>query len=63
MLYEVITQGVPHLHFQICLRGGICTYPTEVTLPVNFSNAIGPLDDALGLVVDQTYTAGACEAE
>lgn len=55
--------GYPHLHFMVCLRGGICSSPNEVTLPVNFNNAIGPLDSNQGLVVGETYTAGRCTGQ
>jgi murein DD-endopeptidase MepM/ murein hydrolase activator NlpD len=51
----------PHLHFQICLRGGLCsTGTTEITLPVNFRNADGPLDSRGGLIAGETYTARFC---
>lgn len=50
-----------HLHFQVCLRGGRCSTGTdEVTLPVNFSNAAGPLDEAGGLAAGHTYEATSC---
>lgn len=53
--------GIPHLHFQICLRSGLCSYTTqEITLPVNFRNAEGKLTDAGGLAVGERYTAGLC---
>jgi hypothetical protein len=53
--------GIPHLHFQICIRGGLCSYTTqEITLPVSFRNAQGTLNPAGGLEVGRTYTAGAC---
>ena len=55
------TQGTPHLHFQVCLRSGMCSWQTgEHTLPVNFSNGEGALDPAGGLVAGETYAAGAC---
>ena len=51
----------PHLHFQICLRAGLCsTGTTEITLPVNFRNADGPLDSRGGLITGETYTARVC---
>jgi len=51
----------PHIHFQICLRGGQCSTGTnEVTLPVNFRNAEGPLDTVGGLVSGEQYRALAC---
>jgi murein DD-endopeptidase MepM/ murein hydrolase activator NlpD len=53
--------GFPHIHFQVCLRGGECSTGTnEVTLPVNFRNAEGPLDALGGLVVGEPYRALAC---
>jgi len=53
--------GVPHLHFQVCLRSGLCSYTTqEITLPVNFRNAEGAHTAAGGLAVGQGYTAGTC---
>lgn len=45
----------PHLHF------GVYTgYPAAEgdDLPVNFRNAIGPLDEKDGLIRWETYTAG-----
>lgn len=55
------TQGTPHLHFQVCLRSGMCSWQTgEHTLPVNFSNSGGPLDAEGGLVAGETYLAGQC---
>ena len=52
--------GFPHIHFQVCLRGGMCSTGNEVTLPVNFRNARGPLDPLGGLVSGGVYSAGAC---
>ncbi len=53
--------GFPHIHFQVCLRGGQCSTGTnEVTLPVNFRNADGPLDALGGLVSGERYQALAC---
>jgi len=53
--------GIPHLHFQICLRSGLCSYTTqEITLPVNFRNAQGNHTAAGGLAVGESYLAGAC---
>jgi murein DD-endopeptidase MepM/ murein hydrolase activator NlpD len=53
--------GFPHLHFQICERSGMCSYPDrEFTMPVNFSNAHGELDAAGGLVQGIYYTALPC---
>jgi murein DD-endopeptidase MepM/ murein hydrolase activator NlpD len=53
--------GFPHIHFQVCLRGGECSTGTnEVTLPVNFRNAEGPVDTVGGLVAGATYRALAC---
>ena len=53
--------GFPHIHFQVCLRGGQCSSATnEITLPVNFSNAEGPLDSLGGLVSGERYRALAC---
>ena len=52
--------SVPHLHFQICIRGGMCTWPNEHTVPVNFSNAVGTHDAAGGLMLGETYLAGPC---
>lgn len=52
---------LPHIHFQICLRSGMCSYKTgEYTLPVNFSNADGSLDSADGLMAGEYYTAQPC---
>lgn len=51
---------VPHLHFMVCIRGGLCSSPTEITLPLTFRNAVGPLDSIGGLMVGETYTAGSC---
>jgi murein DD-endopeptidase MepM/ murein hydrolase activator NlpD len=51
----------PHIHFQVCLRGGQCSTGTnEVTLPVNFSNTDGALDTLGGLVEGERYGASAC---
>jgi len=51
----------PHIHFQICLRAGQCsTGVNEITLPVNFSNSQGPLDDRGGLIAGETYLALPC---
>lgn len=56
------TNGVAHLHFQVCLKSGMCSYKTgEYTLPVNFSNAEGLLDNAGGLIVNETYLALLCQ--
>lgn len=53
--------GIPHLHFQICLRSGLCSYTTqEITLPVNFRNSQGNHTAAGGLAVGESYLAGAC---
>ena len=53
--------AIPHLHFQICLRSGLCSYTTqEITLPVNFRNAQGNHTAAGGLAVGESYLAGAC---
>jgi murein DD-endopeptidase MepM/ murein hydrolase activator NlpD len=55
------TEGIPHLHFQICLRSGFCSYLTgEYTMPVNFRNAAGVLDGAGGLMNGESYTALTC---
>jgi murein DD-endopeptidase MepM/ murein hydrolase activator NlpD len=51
----------PHIHFQVCLRGGQCSTGTnEVTLPVNFRNALGPLDESGGLIAGGSYLASGC---
>jgi murein DD-endopeptidase MepM/ murein hydrolase activator NlpD len=51
----------PHIHFQVCLRGGQCsTGAGEITLPVNFRNAEGPLDSMGGLVGGARYLASGC---
>jgi murein DD-endopeptidase MepM/ murein hydrolase activator NlpD len=51
----------PHIHFQVCLRGGQCSTGTnEITLPVNFRNTDGPVDTLGGLVNGATYRALAC---
>ena len=56
------TNGVPHLHFQVCLRSGMCSSETgEYTLPVNFSNAEGPHDEKGGLIAGEVYLATQCE--
>jgi len=53
--------GVPHLHFQVCLRSGMCSYKTqEITLPVSFSNAIGHPAPQGGLAAGESYSAGPC---
>jgi murein DD-endopeptidase MepM/ murein hydrolase activator NlpD len=55
------SSGFPHLHFQVCLRGGMCSWKTgEYTLPVSFRNALGPLDSRGGLSLGATYEAGSC---
>jgi hypothetical protein len=56
------TQGIPHLHFQVCLKSGMCSWKTgEHTLPVNFSNADGHLDARRGLAVGEEYTSTSCD--
>lgn len=56
------TNGVAHLHFQVCLRSGMCSYKTgEYTVPMNFANTDGPHDEAGGLIVGETYFALPCE--
>ena len=56
------TNGVAHLHFQICLKAGLSSYKTgEYTLPINFSNADGSYDEAGGLIAGETYFALPCE--
>ncbi len=56
------TQGIPHLHFQICLRSGMCSWNTgEYTLPITFRNAEGALDSLGGLAAGETYTALPCD--
>lgn len=53
--------GIPHLHFQVCLRSGMCSWQTqEVTLPVSFRNALGVLSADGGLALGETYVAGPC---
>ena len=55
------TNGVPHLHFQVCLRSGMCSSETgEYTLPVNFRNASGIHDDSDGLIRGEDYLATEC---
>jgi hypothetical protein len=55
------THGTPHLHFQVCLKSGMCSSETgEYTVPVNFSNTDGPHDEAGGLIVGETYFALPC---
>ena len=55
------TNGMPHLHFQVCLRSGMCSWKTgEHTVPVNFSNADGVMDSRGGLGVEEAYTSRAC---
>jgi len=51
--------GIPHLHFQICLRSGMCSYTTqEITLPVSFRNALGVFGPTGGLIEGEAYAAG-----
>lgn len=45
----------PHLHIAIFRQQG--PYNRQYTLPINFSNAEGPLNSANGLVQDGIYTA------
>jgi len=53
--------GIPHLHFQVCLRSGMCSYRTqEITLPVNFRNASGVQTPQGGLAAGESYAAGPC---
>ena len=53
--------GIPHLHLQVCLRSGMCSYQTqEITLPLNFNNAMGVARPQGGLAVGESYAAGAC---
>jgi murein DD-endopeptidase MepM/ murein hydrolase activator NlpD len=53
--------GFPHIHFQVCLRGGQCsTGSNEVTLPTSFRNAEGSLDSLGGLVTGEVYQASPC---
>ena len=52
--------GFSHLHFMICLRAGLCSSPTEITLPISYRNAVGPLDSIGGMVEGEEYLAGAC---
>ena len=52
--------GFPHLHFMVCLRAGLCSSPTEITLPISYRNAIGPLDSIGGLAEGEEYLAGPC---
>jgi murein DD-endopeptidase MepM/ murein hydrolase activator NlpD len=55
------TNGVPHLHFQVCLRSGMCSSTTgEYTLPVNFNNAQGRHDSNNGLITGELYLATQC---
>ena len=55
------TQGTPHLHFQVCLRSGMCSWKTgEYTMPINFSNAEGTPDSRGGLAAGETYAALSC---
>ncbi|MFC1527522.1 M23 family metallopeptidase [Candidatus Neomarinimicrobiota bacterium] len=55
------TNGVPHLHFQVCLRAGMCSTETgEFTLPINFSNADGQHDTRNGLITGELYLATEC---
>lgn len=51
----------PHLHFMVCIRGGLCSSPSEITLPVSYRNAQGPLDSLGGLVQGERYVAGPCD--
>ena len=56
------THGVPHLHFQVCLKSGMCSSITgEYTVPVNFSNTNGPHDEAGGLIAGESYFALPCQ--
>lgn len=53
--------GVAHLHFQVCIRSGLCSYTTqEITLPISFRNAQGVLAPEGGLARGEGYTAGPC---
>ncbi len=53
--------GFPHIHFQVCLRSGECSSRSvEITLPMNFRNAEGPMDALGGLAVGERYRAGVC---
>ncbi|HSH75085.1 MAG TPA: M23 family metallopeptidase [Longimicrobiales bacterium] len=53
--------GVPHLHFQVCIRSGLCSYKArEITLPVNFRNAQGVHTPEGGLALGESYTADSC---
>jgi murein DD-endopeptidase MepM/ murein hydrolase activator NlpD len=50
--------GFAHLHFQVCLRSGMCSYPLqEFTIPVNFNNADGQHDERGGLIHGIFYCA------
>lgn len=50
--------GFAHLHFQICERSGMCSYPDrEFTMPLNFQNAAGVLDSRGGLLEGEYYKA------
>lgn len=53
----------PHLHFMVCIRGGLCSSPTEITLPISYRNAQGPLDPIGGLVLGERYVAGPCNGD
>jgi hypothetical protein len=54
--------GFAHLHFQICERSGMCTYPDrEFTIPMNFSNSVGKLDERGGLIAGEFYLATTCD--
>lgn len=56
------TRGTPHLHFQVCLRSGMCSSQTgEYTLPVSFRNAGGEPDSEGGLAMGETYLSLSCE--
>lgn len=54
------SRGNPHLHFEVFERPGAQWYQT---LPVNFRNAEGRLDDAGGLLVGPWYRALGCSRQ
>ena len=55
--------GFAHLHFQICERSGICSYPDkEFTMPMNFSNCAGKHDERGGLFTGEFYLAKPCDS-
>jgi hypothetical protein len=49
----------PHLHVNLYRAGG--DFSKRASLPFNYRNALGPLDDNRGLIQGEDYTAGVSE--